>query len=156
MGVNRFVGRNRGSRRYSRKTGKRRYAGAKKLKRVARRAKYRRSAAAQSRQIRKIAGSLAATKGTHTRSSRGIVKRRSTRGFWAPFKDLASYAYDAAGNVFPSKFAMETAILGAGLQAAFDAHPAVQMARQFGLDPYQMAWQYVRGQLDLYGARLPQ
>lgn len=64
MGVNRFVGRNRGSRRYSRKTGRRKYGGAKKLKRVARRARYRRSAAAQSRQIRKIAGSLAATKGT--------------------------------------------------------------------------------------------
>lgn len=63
MGVNRFVGRNRGSRRFSRKTGRRKYAGSKKLKRIARRARYRRSAGAQSRQIRQIAGSLASTKG---------------------------------------------------------------------------------------------
>lgn len=64
MGVNRFVGRNRGSRRYSRTTGKRKYAGNKRLKRLARRARFRRSAVAQSRQIRKLAGSLADTKGT--------------------------------------------------------------------------------------------
>lgn len=63
MGVNRFAGRNRRSRQFSRKTGKRRYGGAKRLRRLSRRARYRRSAAAQSRQIRKIAGSLASTKG---------------------------------------------------------------------------------------------
>lgn len=61
---NRFRSRNRRSRQFSKKTGKRKYAGAKRLRRLAKRARFRRSARAQSRQIRKLAGTLADTKGT--------------------------------------------------------------------------------------------
>ncbi len=115
MGFNRFRGRNRRSGQYSRKTGKRRYAGAKKLKRLRRRARRRRSADAQSHQIRQIAGSLATTKGTrfvHSPFTRPRARARPSRAELVKFHDTPPSFVNDTPSPFTS--AMNTVAVGLG------------------------------------------